>query len=422
MTKSEKFFSEAKKIIPGGVNSPVRAFGSVGGTPRFIKQAEQAIITDVDGKKYVDYVMSWGPMILGHTSGEVVKSIIDATVRGTSFGAPTQSETKLAQLIHSAFPSTQKVRLVNSGTEAVMTAVRLARGVTNRKFIVKFDGCYHGHSDSLLVKPGSGVATLGIPGSGGVPKEIAQLTLSIPFNDISAFEKLMRKKGKQIAGVIVEPIAGNMGVVPPEEGFLWALRKLTKKYGALLIFDEVMTGFRVAYGGAQQLYGIKPDITCLGKIVGGGLPLAAVGGSNKVMNFLAPKGPVYQAGTLSGNPLAVAAGISVLETLKDRKIYTDLRGKSDGLVSRIKMVIKKKKKKVQVQSVGSMFTLFFTDKPVQNFAQAKKTDTKAYGRFFHQLLKLGVYFPPSPFEACFISEAHGKKEIDKTVKAIEKAL
>ncbi len=422
MKKSQKLFREAKKIIPGGVNSPVRAFGSVGGTPRFIKRAERAYLFDVDGKKYIDYVLSWGPMILGHASGEVVKAIIDAAIKGTSYGAPTEQETRLAELIKEAFPSMQKMRLVNSGTEATMTAIRLARGVTHRKKIIKFDGCYHGHSDSLLVKPGSGVATLGLPGSSGVPEEIAQLTISLPFNDICAFEQMMRTEGNNIACVLVEPVAGNMGVIPGTSEFLWALRNWTKKYGTLLVFDEVMTGFRVAHGGAQQLYGIKPDLTCLGKIVGGGLPLAVVGGKNEVMNALAPKGSVYQAGTLSGNPLAVASGISVLETLKNPRIYSDLREKSERLVNRIRMIVEKKKKEIQVQSVGSMFSLFFSKKPVENFDQAKKCNIKAYSRFFHKLLEGGVYFPPSAYEACFISEAHGKKEIDKTLKVIEKSL
>jgi len=419
---SETLFRLAKKHIPGGVNSPVRAFGAVGGTPRFIKQAEGATLVDVDGKKYIDYVMSWGALILGHSPGGVVKAIIDTAVRGTTFGAPTYEEVRLAELIKKAFHSIEKVRLVNSGTEAVMTAVRLARGFTGRKKIIKFDGCYHGHSDSLLVKPGSGVATLGIPGSSGVPEEIAKLTISLPYNDVSTFERVIRTEEKSIACVIVEPIAANMGVIPPREEFLWALRKWTKKYGALLIFDEIISGFRVTFGGAQELYGIVPDITCLGKIVGGGLPLAAVGGRKEIMDHLAPLGDVYQAGTLSGNPLAVAAGISTLETLQNKKVYVDLRERSMRLVERLKMIAQKKKHQIQIQAVGSMFTVFFADKPVLNFDQAKKTRTKAYSRFFHELLARGVYFPPSPFEACFMSTAHGNAEINQTEKAMERAL
>ena len=420
--KSESLFKLAKKHIPGGVNSPVRAFGSVGGVPRFIKQADGAMITDIDGKKYIDYVMSWGAMILGHSPGGVVKSIIDAAVRGTSYGAPTAQEVRLAELIKKAFPSIEKVRLVNSGTEAVMTAVRLARGVTGRKKIIKFDGCYHGHSDSLLVKPGSGVATLGLPGSAGVPEEIANLTISLPYNDVSAFERVIRTEEKNIACVIVEPIAANMGVVPPREAFLWALRKWTKKYGALLIFDEVISGFRVTFGGAQGLYGIQPDITTLGKIVGGGLPLAALGGSAKIMDHLAPLGPVYQAGTLSGNPLAVAAGINTIETLQDKEVYTVLRERSERLVERLKMIASKKKRDIQIQAVGSMFTVFFSSKPLENFDQVKKSDSKAYAVFFHKLLKKGIYFPPSAFEACFLSTVHGNSEINKTEMAMEQAL
>ncbi|MBI4970619.1 MAG: glutamate-1-semialdehyde 2,1-aminomutase [Candidatus Omnitrophica bacterium] len=419
---SESLFKSAKKHIPGGVNSPVRAFGSVGGIPRFIKQAEGATLTDADGKKYIDYVMSWGAMILGHAPGGVVKAIIDSVVRGTSYGAPTAGEIRLAELIKKAFPSIEKVRLVSSGTEAVMTAVRLARGVTGRKKIIKFDGCYHGHSDSLLVKPGSGVATFGLPGSAGVPKEIAGLTISLPYNDIAAFERVIRTEEKDIACVIVEPIAANMGVIPPREAFLWALRKWTKKYGALLIFDEVISGYRVTRGGAQELYGIEPDLTTLGKIVGGGMPLAALGGPAKIMDYLAPDGPVYQAGTLSGNPLAVQAGISTLETLQDKNIYIGLREKSQHLIERIKMIARKKKRDIQIQSVGSMFTVFFSSKPVENFAQVKKTDSKAYARFFHNLLDKGVYFPPSAFEACFLSTAHSSLEIERTEKIMEKAL
>lgn len=419
--KSELLFKQAKKLIPGGVNSPVRAFQAVGGVPRFIKQAEGAYLFDTDGHKYIDYVMSWGALILGHTAGGVVKAIIDAAVRGTSYGAPTPGEIRLAELIRHAFPAIEKVRLVNSGTEAVMTAVRLARGVTRRKKIIKFDGCYHGHGDSLLVKPGSGVATLGLPGSAGVPEELAHLTISLPYNDVSTFERVIRTEEKNIACVIVEPVAANMGVVPPREEFLWALRKWTKKYGAILIFDEIITGFRVTLGGAQELYGITPDLTCLGKIVGGGLPLAALGGRAELMDKLAPLGPVYQAGTLSGNPLAVAAGIATLEALEDRKIYTDLREKSERLSARLRMIARKKKEEVEIQAVGSMFTVFFSATPVENFNDAKKSDTRKYARFFHRLLEKGIYFPPSQFEACFLSTAHGKAELDRTEVVIEKA-
>ncbi len=419
---SKSLFTLAKKHIPGGVNSPVRAFGSVGGWPRFIKSADGPLLMDVEGRKYIDFVMSWGALILGHSAGGVVKAVIDSAVRGTSYGAPTAQEVRLAELIKKVFPSIEKVRLVNSGTEAVMTAVRLARGMTGRKKIIKFDGCYHGHSDSLLVKPGSGVATLGIPDSAGIPEEIAQLTISLPYNDVSAFERVIRTEEKSIACVIVEPVAANMGVVPPREEFLWALRKWTKKYGALLIFDEIISGFRVSHGGAQELYGIRPDLTTLGKIVGGGLPLAALGGGAKIMDHLAPLGAVYQAGTLSGNPLAVAAGISTLETLQDKKVYADLRGKSAQLIARLREIAKKKKRNIQIQSAGSMFTVFFSSAPVENFSQAKKSDVKSYARFFHKLLELGIYFPPSQFEACFISTAHGSREINATERAMEKAL
>ncbi|MBI4397872.1 MAG: glutamate-1-semialdehyde 2,1-aminomutase [Candidatus Omnitrophica bacterium] len=419
---SRSLFSLAKKHMPGGVNSPVRAFGAVGGWPRFIQSAEAAYLTDVEGKKYIDYVMSWGALILGHSPGAVVKAIIDSAVRGTSYGAPTVCEIELARRIKKAFPSIQKVRLVNSGTEAVMTAVRLARGATGRKKIIKFDGCYHGHSDSLLVKPGSGVATLGIPGSSGVPEEIAALTISLPYNDTSTFERVIRTEEKNIACVIVEPVAANMGVVPPREEFLWALRKWTQKYKVILIFDEIISGFRVSHGGAQELYGIAPDLTTLGKIVGGGLPLAAVGGRADIMNHLAPLGPVYQAGTLSGNPLAVTAGIQTLEMLEDKTVYASLRERTVHLTECVRVLAKKKRRAVRVQSLGSMFTVFFSENSVQNFDQAKKSNARSYKHFFHQLLKAGIYFPPSPFEACFLSTAHGHQEISRTQKVLEKAL
>lgn len=418
MNRSEKLFQKAQDLIPGGVNSPVRAFKAVGGTPKFIEKAKGPFIWDVDGNRYLDFVMSWGPLILGHSDPKVIKAISDQAKQGTSFGAPTQQEIELAELIHSAFPSIQKVRLVSSGTEAVMSAIRLARGVTGKKKILKCDGCYHGHADSLLIKAGSGGATFGIPNSAGVPEELAQLTLSVPYNDIEALEKTLSKFASEIACFILEPVPANMGVILPKPNYLKKVRELTKKYGVLLIFDEVITGFRLAFGGAQEFYGLEADLTCLGKIVGGGLPIGAFGGRSKWMDELAPQGKVYQAGTLSGNPIATSAGIATLKQLKNKKIYTQLQNKMNDLCEPLESEIKRRGLSVTLNRIGSMFTIFFTSSPlpspsgrgrgegIYDFASAHRSDTKKYARYFHALLSKGVYMAPSQFETNFISAAH----------------
>ncbi|MDO8722974.1 MAG: glutamate-1-semialdehyde 2,1-aminomutase [Syntrophales bacterium] len=413
-----KLFEEARKVIPGGVNSPVRAFGAVNATPLFISSARGAKIYDSEGREYIDYVLSWGPAILGHCHPEVIEAIEAAARRGTSFGAPTEMETEMAQMIADAFPSIEMVRMVSSGTEAVMSAIRLARGYTGRDKIIKFEGCYHGHSDSLLVKAGSGVATLGIPGSPGVPRQLAELTVIAPFNDLEAVKSIVEKEGTQLACIIVEPVAGNMGVVLPQEGFLQGLRELSTKHGILLIFDEVITGFRLIYGGFQNLSSIKPDLTCLGKIIGGGLPVGAFGGSREIMEKLAPTGPVYQAGTLSGNPVAMAAGIATLKLLKGKKEeYNKLEGMTASLCDSMQSLFEEKGLPCRINRIGSLFTAFFTIDEVSNYATAAKSDTKLFARYFRGMLARGVNLAPSQFEAGFLSFAHTEEDLKKTIEA-----
>jgi glutamate-1-semialdehyde 2,1-aminomutase len=408
--------------MPGGVNSPVRAFKAVGGTPFFVARGEGCYLWDVDGNRFIDFVCSWGPLILGHAHPEVVAAVKEAVERGTTYGAPTELEVALAEKIQQAFPSMEMLRLVNSGTEATMSAIRAARGYTGRKKIVKFEGCYHGHADYLLVKAGSGAATFGIPDSAGVPEGTAQDTIVLPYNDIEAFNKTMDAMGEEIAAVIVEPIAGNMGVVLPKPEFLAALRQQTEKRGIVLIFDEVITGFRVAYGGAQSLYGIKPDMTCLGKIVGGGFPLAAYGGRKEIMQTVAPLGPVYQAGTLSGNPVAVTAGLKTLEILERDNPYPELERRTKQLTQVISEAAKEAGVPVQINQIASMFTVFFTDQPVVDYASARRSDTQRYARFFHALLERGVYFPPSQFEAAFLSTAHDDEALSFAQEAVRSAM
>jgi len=413
LTKSRALLERAERRIPGGVNSPVRAFRGVGGTPPFIVRGEGSRLYDADGNSYIDYVDSWGPLILGHAHPEVLDSLRKAMDSGTSFGAPTEREIELAEEISDAMPSIEMVRLVNSGTEATMSALRLARGFTGRRLTVKFEGCYHGHVDSLLGKAGSGMATLGIADTAGVPDEFASTTLALPYNSVTALEEAFERHGREIAAVIVEPVAGNMGCVPPAAGYLQAMREITSRHGALLIFDEVMTGFRVARGGAQQLYGIRPDLTTLGKVIGGGLPVGAYGGRADIMSRVAPLGPVYQAGTLSGNPLAVAAGLAMLRHLKAHpEVYEQLEARAAKLNARPPAG-------VTVNRVGSMFTLFFADEPVTDWASAKKCDTARFARFFHWMLGRGVYLAPSQFETAFVSAAHTDADIDATIAAAQ---
>ena len=420
--RSEQLFAEAQQIIPGGVNSPVRAFRSVGGKPRFIARAKGSHLYDVDGNSYIDYVLSWGPMILGHAPATVTKAIQQAAENGTSYGAPTELEIQLATMIREALPSMEQVRLVSSGTEAVMSAVRVARAYTKRDGILKFEGCYHGHSDYLLAKAGSGLATLGIPDCPGVPEDFTKHTLTAPYNNVQVLEQLIRKHDRQLACVIVEPIAGNMGVVPPTPEFLMALRKLTDAHGMVLIFDEVISGFRVQYGGAQTLYGITPDLTILGKIIGGGLPVGAYGGAKEIMKMIAPSGPVYQAGTLSGNPLAVTAGIETLKRLKKPGVYEQLEQRSAMLAEGLGKAAKKAGVPLAQTRVGSMMGAFFAPGPVVDWGSAKKSDRKVYAKFFHQMLDAGFYFAPSQFEATFMSLAHTPRDIERTIKAAEAAL
>lgn len=419
-SRSEQLFALAQNLIPGGVNSPVRAFRGVGGTPLFMRSASGATITDVDGKSYIDYVGSWGPMILGHADEEVVAALQEAATRGTSFGAPSELEVNLAREVVDAVPSIEMVRMVSSGTEATMSAIRLARGITGRTRLVKFEGCYHGHADSLLVKAGSGVATLGLPDSPGVPAALAENTITLPFNNAQALEQVFTEH-PDIAAVIIEPVVGNMGCVPPLPGYLEAVRKLTRDHGALLIFDEVMTGFRVARGGAQQRYGITPDITTLGKIIGGGLPVGAYGGSREVMNNVAPAGPVYQAGTLSGNPLSMTAGLITLRRLRDKPVYERLEASSQKLCEGLAAAAAEAGVTTVTNRVGSMWTCFFNAGPVVDWESANKCNRQLYGKFFHAMLDEGVYLAPSQFEAAFVSLAHTDEIIERTLEAAKSA-
>jgi len=419
--KSRALFAKAKKVIPGGVNSPVRAFKSVGGNPLMIASAKGARITDVDGNTYIDYVGSWGPMILGHADPKVLKAVGATLAHGTSFGAPTELETELAELICAALPSVESVRMVSSGTEATMSAIRLARGVTGRKLILKFDGGYHGHSDGLLVGAGSGVATLSIPGSPGVPEEYTKLTIQVPYNDLNAVEEAFGRWGDQIAAIIVEPVAGNMGCIPPIPGFLQGLRRVCDAHGALLICDEVMTGFRVAWGGAQRRYKLRPDLTTLGKVMGGGLPAAAYGGRKKWMKQLAPEGPIYQAGTLSGNPLAMAAGVTTLRQLQRKGVYEQLEATAQALMDGFAQIAADVKVPLTTAVVGGMFGFFFHPGPVRNFADAQQSHIGRFRVFFDAMLEQGFYFAPSAFESGFVSLAHGKREIEATLRAAKAA-
>lgn len=421
-TKSKAAFERAKRVIPGGVNSPVRAFRSVGRDPVFIERASGAHMWDIDGNEYIDYVGSWGPLILGHAHPEVIAAIGKAAERGTSYGAPTELETELAEVVLKAFPSMQMVRMVNSGTEATMSALRLARGVTGRSKIVKFEGCYHGHADQLLIKAGSGALTLGVPTSPGVPAAIAATTLSASYNDLNALRDIFELYGEDIAAVILEPVAGNMGVVLPEPGFLEGLRAITREYGALLIFDEVMTGFRVSYGGAQAYYGIDPDLTCLGKIIGGGLPVGAYGGKRRFMEHIAPSGPVYQAGTLSGNPLAMTAGLTTLRSLQKPGVYEELTAKTQHLAQGLEGLAKEAGLPVWVNTAGAMFSVFFTETHVKDYVSACTSDVERFASYFRGMLERGVYLAPSQYEAVFLSTAHTREDIDKTLEEARQVL
>jgi len=416
MTLSEDTFKKACRLLPGGVNSPVRAFKAVSGTPPFIVSASGCMLTDLDGNEYIDYIGSWGPMILGHARKEVVDALIDVVTKGTSFGTPSPLEVELAEEIVSRVPSVEKIRFVNSGTEATMSAIRLARAATKRDVVVKFAGGYHGHADSFLIQAGSGATTLGVPTSPGVTVGVSKDTRVLAYNDIESIDGLFQSEGDKIAAIIVEPVAGNMGTIPPEPGFLEGLRKMCDQYDSLLIFDEVMTGFRVARGGAQQLYGITPHLSTFGKIIGGGLPVGAYGGRADLMSMIAPEGPVYQAGTLSGNPLAMAAGLQTLRLL-DEAIYNKLEKISGMLEEGLKEMADNAGIPVTVQRVGSMITLFFTDKPVRNLDDASSADHKRFAKFFNRMLRSGIHLPPSGYEAWFVSAAHDKAAIDKTIDA-----
>lgn len=422
-SKSKAAFNEAKKYIPGGVNSPVRAFGSVGEYPLFIERAKGSAVYDIDGNRYIDYVGSWGPMLLGHAFEPVVRAVTEAAVGSTSFGAPCLAETELARLICEAVPGVEVVRMVNSGTEATMSAIRLARGFTGRNIIVKFEGCYHGHSDSLLIKAGSGALTFGTASSAGVPADLARYTIVLPYNDTEVLKEVFRKYGSDIAAVIAEPVAGNMGVVPPENGFLQEIERLTSIYGSVFIVDEVMTGFRVSPLGAVGLYGIHPDIVTFGKIIGGGLPVGAYGGRREIMEFISPTGPVYQAGTLSGNPLAMAAGIAQLSYLKEHtEIYAQIEEKASRLERGLRDAADEAGVAVCINRVGSMMSVFFTEVPVRGYSSAVTSDTKKFARYFGAMLAEGIYLPPSQFEAYFLSAAHTDEDIDATIAAAKKAM
>jgi glutamate-1-semialdehyde 2,1-aminomutase len=417
MNRSKEIFRRAIKKIPGGVNSPVRAWKSVGGEPLIIERGKGSYVFDADGKRYIDFVASWGPLILGHAHPEIVRAVKERARKGFTFGAPTEAEVQLAELVSQIMPSLQSMRLVSSGTEAVMSAVRLARAFTGRKKVVKFDGCYHGHSDGMLVRAGSGIATLGLPDSPGVPDGFARETLIATYNDITSVQRIFEENASDVAAVIVEPVCGNMGVIPPARGFLTGLREITRQKGALLIFDEVITGFRVAFAGAQSLFHVKPDLTCLGKILGGGFPLAAFGGRREIMKMLAPAGPVYQAGTLSGNPIAVSAGLATLKILAGNRSYEILEQKARRLEDGFRAILDKKEIDFTINRIGSMMTLFFGVEQVQNAEEARQSDRKMFARFFHGMLKRAIYLPPAPFEAMFVSLAHSEVDINATIRA-----
>lgn len=420
--KNSKLFQDASKVIPGGVNSPVRAFKAVGASPIFIEKAKGPYLYDADGNRYIDYCLSWGPMILGHANRQVLDKVKKVMAKGTSFGIPTKLETQLAKMITDEIDTVEKVRLVSSGTEAVMTAIRLARGCTDRDKIIKFIGCYHGHVDHMLVQAGSGAMTFGVPSSPGVPRDFTKHTILLPYNNIGSIEKVFKKYSSQIAAVIVEPVAGNMGVVLPKPGFLETIRRLCTKSGSILIFDEVITGFRVKYGSVQSLFGVKADLTCLGKIIGGGFPIGACGGKAKLMDNLAPQGKVYQAGTLSGNPVCVAAGIATLKLLKSKKIYRSLALSTEKLCTRISKTLENVGVSHTINRIGSMFTLFFNSTAVTDYDSAAKSDTKMYAKYFTAMLKNGIYLPPSQFEANFLSTEHRQKDFDKTITAVRKVV
>jgi glutamate-1-semialdehyde 2,1-aminomutase len=422
ISKNIRNFRNAKKVIPGGVNSPVRAFKAVGANPIFIERGRGAYLIDSDGNRYIDYCLSWGPMILGHADKKILSKVKKVMDKGTSFGIPTELETKLAKMITEAIDSVEKVRLVNTGTEAVMTAVRLARGSTGRDKIIKFIGCYHGHVDYLLVSAGSGAMTLGVPSSPGVPKDFSKHTIVLPYNNVEMLEKAFKQYSSEIAAVIVEPVAGNMGVVLPDKNFLKTIRKLCTANKSILIFDEVITGFRIRYGSVQELFNVRADLTCLGKIIGGGFPIGACGGKAELMDNLSPQGPVYQAGTLAGNPVCTAAGIATLEQLKSLNPYNRLDIMTKGLCEQISLILKKADITHTINRIGSMFTLFFNPGPVIDYEFAKKSDTSRYAKYFRGMLKAGIYLPPSQFEACFLSTKHTKKDVERTVNSVKKLL